>query len=344
MPGRNAQVARIYTILNLLEGTPQGLSAKEIRTRASERGHPASQRTIYRDLEALSASGFPLFPQEGGSTDSPATRWVLERTARIDKYLVLTPRELVGLYLSRAVLAPLRDTPFYEDLERMFRKIEEKLGTKANEHLHGLSSEIRFEPGPRWGLGVDPDLLDTVRAACAEGQLLSCEYSSVSGGKMSHRTLGPHYLYFSKGALYLVAEDLRDHGIKTFALPRMSGAQMLDAVYEGKKSDPTELFHDSFGIYRGERDPEDVTIQFSRIVSPFVKERTWHHSQRIVSRSGGVIELKLHVTLTPELISWILGFGTEAVVLEPRSLRDRLSETAERILELYRRERLKAAS
>lgn len=336
MPGRNAQVARIYTILNLLEGTPQGLSAKEIRARAIERGHEASQRTIYRDLEALSASGFPLFPQGEGSTDSPATRWVLEKTARIDRYLVLTPRELVGLYLSRSVLAPLRDTPFYEDLERMFGKIEEKLGTRANEHLRDLSNEIRFEPGPRWGLGVNPDLLDTVRAACTEGQLMACTYASVSSDGPTPRTLGPHYLYFSKGALYLVAEDLGDGKIKTFALPRMSDARMLDDAYQGSKSDPAELFRNSFGIYRDGGAPEDVTIHFSRTIAPFVRERSWHHSQRTVAKSGGDIELKLHVTITPELVSWILGFGPEATVLEPRHLQSRLAEAAERIIGKYR--------
>ncbi len=78
MHGRNAQVARIYRILSLLEGTPQGLSASEIRQRLAERDFEVSKRTVYRDLEALSDAGFPLFPSEQCSDES-ATRWVLSR-------------------------------------------------------------------------------------------------------------------------------------------------------------------------------------------------------------------------------------------------------------------------
>lgn len=242
----------------------------------------------------------------------------------------------MGLYLARAVLTPLRDTPFYQDLERMFLKIEEKLGTSATEHLKELSTEIRFEPGPRWGLGVSPNLLDTVRAACAEDQLLSCKYESISSDSVTDRTLGPHYLYFSKGALYLVAEDMGDHKVKTFALPRMSDAQMLDAPYEGRKSDPEEHFQNSFGIYRDGASPEDVTIRFSKVVAPFVKERTWHHSQRVIARPGGSIEVQLHVTVTPELVNWVLGFGAEAMVLAPSKLLTEVVSTARSISELYK--------
>lgn len=339
MTGRNAQVSRIYSILNLLEGTPQGLSVSEITERVNERGHGASKRTVYRDLDALAAAGFPLFPRGepggGGGADAPGTRWVLERTAKIDKYLVLSPRELVGLYLARSVLSPLRDTPFFDDLERMFKKIEEKLGTKANEHLKDLSSEIHFEPGPRWGLGISPDLLDTVRAVCSEQQMLSCKYTSVKDDHPSERTLGPHYLYFSKGALYLVAEDMKDHQVKTFALARMSDAQMLDAVYEGNKSDPEEHFQNAFGICRTNEDPEEVVLLFSKTVAPFVKERTWHHSQRIVARTGGAIEMRLQVNITLELVNWILSFGPEVIVQAPSHLQGQIISAAEAVVANY---------
>ena len=338
MPGRNAQVSRIYAILNLLEGSPHGLTVSEITSKMEERSHGASKRTIYRDLEALASAGFPLFPKGEGEADSPATRWVLERTAKIDKYLVLTPRELVGLYLTRSVLAPLRDTPFFEDLERMFKKIELKLGTKANEHLQELSNDIRFEPGPRWGLGVFPDLLDTVRAACAEEQLLTCKYASVNSDSRAERTLGPHYLYFSKGALYLVAEDMGDHKVKTFALPRMSDVEMKDTAYDGKKSDPDQHFHSAFGIYKGDSSPEEVTIQFSKTMASYVKERTWHHSQRVVSKSGGAIELKITVNVSPELVNWILSFGAHATVLRPAHLQKQIVSAATEITANYQKQ------
>lgn len=341
MPGRNAQVSRIYSILNLLEGSPHGLSVLEITSKMKERGHEASKRTIYRDLEALNAAGFPLFPTEETTDDSSATRWVLEKTARINQYLVLSPRELVGLFLARQVLSPLSHTPFYTDLEQLFKKIEEKLGSKNREHLHEIGQEIHFEPGPLWGLGVDPNVLDTVRAACAESQVLRCVYASVNGRSKKSRRIGPHYLYFAKGSLYLVGEDLDSQVVKTFSLPRMSEVEMLDEPYEGIKSDPEEHFKDSFGIFRGES-AVDISLQFAPEVAAFIRERSWHHSQRVVSRSDGTLDVHLHVALTPELKQWILGFGSQVTVQGPAALKESIQAEAKKLLKIYET-RLKAA-
>lgn len=333
MPGRNAQVARIYTILNLLEGAPQGLTVPEIESRVTERGHEASRRTIYRDLEALNAAGFPLFPS-GGDADNAATRWVLEKTTTINKSLVLSTRELVALYLAQGMLIPLKDTPFYEDLQSIFKKIDEKLGSKSREYLSELASEIRFEPAPRWGLGLDPDLLETIRAACAERQCLEVQYQSASSGRKDQRRLGPHFLYFAKGSLYLVAEDLKEAKVKVFSCPRINQARMLDLPYAADPIDPEEYFKDSFGIFRGEK-PIGISIEFSNTIAPYIKERRWHQSQRIVTKANGSIHLQLETSITPELIQWVLGFGAHARVLEPQGLREQIISSAAELLSLY---------
>ena len=333
MAGRNSQVSRIYAVLDILEGSPQGLSVAEIATRLADRGHHASKRTIYRDLEALNAAGFPLFP-EPTEENSKEARWHLENTRKIKQYLVVSSRELVALYFSKEILTPLKDTPFYTDLEQVFLKIEDKLGTRSLEFFKELSHEIRFEPGPRWGLGLDPYTLETVRACCSEKQILEVTYSSVSSGTKKTRRLGPHYLYFAKGSLYLVAEDLEDSVIKTFGIPRMVDAKMLDEPYTGTQLDPDELFKNTFGIFRAS-EPSEIKILFSARVAPYVKERRWHATQRLVSRGDGTILFSLEVGTSPELVQWILGFGAEATVIAPDGLKREIVEAAIGVLRNY---------
>jgi predicted DNA-binding transcriptional regulator YafY len=330
MPGRNAQISRVIQELLILEGAPQGLTVKDLCARLADRGYTEKPRTVYRDLEMLGELGL-AFPPEEGKTDEGAARWKLGNHTRITDSFFLSPKELLALYLARGVLAPLRETYFYEDLQSIFRKIEDRLSERTCRHLHELSSEFHFEPGPRWGLGIEPDVLETVRAACAERQWLEVTYFSANRGEKSSRKLGPHFLYSAKGSLYLVAED-RDAGIaKVFSVPRMSEARLLDEPYEGKVTDPESYFQGSFGVFV-DGHPERIRIEFSPLVSPFVRERRWHSSQTVVAKSNGVIQLSLEVSLTPELVQWILGFGSTAKELEPESLKERIVEEANRIL------------
>ena len=60
MRGRNAQLTRIFRLLQALDGAPKGFTAAELRARLEDQGHPVTQRTIYRDLLAIQDAGFPL--------------------------------------------------------------------------------------------------------------------------------------------------------------------------------------------------------------------------------------------------------------------------------------------
>ena len=337
MKGRHSQVLRIYRVLSILEGAPHGLSVADLESRLKDRGFEVGKRTIYRDLEALKAAGFPL--EEKGKSDENGTRWTLERSAKVNHYLVLNSRELMALFMARSMLAPLRETPFFQDLTSTFDKIAEKIGSKAQLFINEISEEMHFEPGPLWGLGLKPDIIDTLRAATTEKQVLSVRYNSVNSGKVSMRTLGPHYLYFAKGSLYLVAEDLADHVVKVFSVPRMDEASMLDQSYVGNIVEPEEFFGSAFGVFRGGA-PENVRIAFEPAVGSYIRERQWHPSQKIINKEHGRVEIQFEIAVTPELRQWVLGFGTNAVVIAPISLAQSLHEEAAKIVELYSQSRV----
>lgn len=336
MHGRNAQVARIYRILSILEGTPHGLTALELKERLNERGHEVSKRTVYRDLEALSDAGFPLFPSEQGA-DEAVTRWVLEKHAKVGQYLAFSSEELFALYLMRGMLSHLKSSPVHSDFERAFAKIEEKLGKAHREYLAELAADVKFEKAPGTGQALDLELLATVRAACAEGQALSVDYESVHSGTSKRRRLGPHYLYFAKGSVYLLAEELETRETKLFALPRMRNAVMEDDSYDGKGLGQQKHFESSFGVYQGKR-AVPVKVAFSKRLAAFVRERHWHPSQSIQPQADGALELKMTVALTPELVQWILGFGPEAQVLEPKDLRADVASAIAQMADKYCRD------
>ncbi len=333
MSGRNAQVARILVIIDLLDSSRLGMTVAEIRENLIGRDHEASKRTVYRDLQALLQAGFPLICEGKGEAEK---KWRLKRTAKVNQYLLLTARELFALFLARGALAPLQNTPFYQDLECIFKKLEDRLGEKQIEYLESLEQEFRFDPGPAWGLGIDPDTLETLRSACSEGHVVTGVYSSVNSKTERKRRLGPHYLYYAKGGLYLVAEDLEDKKMKVFAVPRFQSAEMTEEAYEAKIVTPESFFQGSMSVFNG-TEPEEIVIEFDESASPYVKERRWHSSQRITNLKDKRIRLTLELGSTPELVAWILSFGPSAQVVKPKSLAIEVAKKAAETTKLYKR-------
>ena len=121
----------------------------------------------------------------------------------------------------------------------------------------------------------------------------------------------------------------------------MSEAKMLDESYDTEASDPEKFFKSSFGIFTGGV-VHTIKIEFSPKIAPYVKERGWHSTQRVVNKSDGSILFSMEVGMSPEVVQWVLGFGHDATILEPQELRERVVEAASQVkaIQIQLRERL----
>ena len=79
-----------------------------------------------------------------------------------------------------------------------------------------------------------------------------------------------------------------------------------------------------------------VCIRFAPSWATYVREHSWHPSQKLERRRDGSVELRMEVGGTTELRNWVLSFGGGAEVLEPESLRDEVAAELERALARYR--------
>lgn len=328
---RNETALRVLEIGRLLELAPHGLTIKELQARLNDRGFKATNRTVYRDVEAATQF-FPIFEKE--KTESGGIRYSMESVAKITKYLALHPRELFALYFSRGVLQPLENTPFYTDIQATFQKIDVLLGQRGREYLDELASSLFFEPGPKWGLGLSPDVIETIRAACEERHVLLGVYVSTKDNAPKKRRLGPHFLYYAKGGIYLVAEDLDTKQIKTYSLPRFHSVQMAETGYETQPLNPSEFFASSFGVFSA-TEVEEVEMEFEPSVARFVSERQWHASQRVVNLDQGKARVSFSIAVTPEFVAWVLGFGPDVRVTKSDKLIKLLVEQATKVREMY---------
>ena len=136
--------------------------------------------SVVRDIEALEASGFPVERISNPEDPQAGDRFRIESSVKVARHLTLSARELFALYMTRGMLTPLRESALYADLEKVFSQIDALIPKSGREHIDELSAEVGFEPGPRWGLGVTTEILDTILAACSNSQVLEMDYQSTA--------------------------------------------------------------------------------------------------------------------------------------------------------------------
>lgn len=137
MAGRNGQVARLFTILSMLDRAPHGLTIQEIADRVRDRSHPASNRTVYRDMQALEQSGFPLM--ESAGPDNEAARWHLNTKARITDYLCVNNH---GVSDALALAISLLERHLPENQQNILRPVMELLAANARRAQYGRPRRV----------------------------------------------------------------------------------------------------------------------------------------------------------------------------------------------------------
>lgn len=327
---RNDTVSRILKVIHLLEVHPSGLSVKELRQKLDEQGYKASERTIYRDIEALEMLRLPVIREENPN-QAGQSRLRLESVASIHQKISFSYHELIALFLSRESMQIYKGSPFFRVVDQFFEKIEKGLGLGGQKELLNIQGYVGFKPSSTWQSTVQHEIMDTLYDACAEGQELQIIYKAKSGEHKDQfvpRRVGPEGLYFVDSGAYLVAKDLGKKEYRTYSVNRIVEAKKLDDEYVSSLNLKDYLKNSIGLINSGEIKPVEVFIKDP--IASYVSERRWHDSQTITRVDDGVV-MKMTVQINAELVRWILGLGSAAVVRAPVELIHELKNEAQNI-------------
>ncbi len=163
--------------------------------------------------------------------------------------------------------------------------------------------------------------LRAIHEAMGQRVSLDGEYHSFGRDAVTRRRLDPLHLWYQHGGLYLAAFCHRRREVRTFAIERFRSLRLTQSTFAPPPDFDLERYlAGSFGLFRGR--PILVRLRFSSAAARFVAERTWHPTQTLAPLLDGGLELTLRAPLCPELRRWVLGYGKEVEVLEPKRLRD----------------------
>ena len=149
------------------------------------------------------------------------------------------------------------------------------------------------------------------------------EYYTLSRDEFRRRLLDPYHLIYKSGAWYLIAFCHWRQKIKTFRVDRIQSIEETDIMFEiPEHFSLKEYLKNSWQITRG--DEIQVKVRFFPPAARYVKEMKWLPTQEIKKEVNGNIIFTANVGGIIEIKRWILGYGSQAEVLEPKSLRNEI--------------------
>jgi predicted DNA-binding transcriptional regulator YafY len=104
--------------------------------------------------------------------------------------------------------------------------------------------------------------------------------------------------------------------------------EVLDQGFEVPADfSPSEYARSAFGIFGGKA--ETVELVFDAGIAGYVRERSWHESQKLADEPDGGVRLTLEVAPSFDLKAWIKGFLPHVRIVAPASLRDDVAREIE---------------
>jgi predicted DNA-binding transcriptional regulator YafY len=318
---RNAEVIRQWKILKRIE------AGRHTSTASLAEEHGVTERTIRRDLEALQEAGFPLYDER--EDGRKVWRLVEGYKQRLTQSFSLA--ELSALYFGRNLLSFLGGAPFAQDLESAFAKIREALPPKSLPYLARIQELFAARPDPSKDYSKKAEVISGLIDATLHQRQLRIAYFSFASRRTKSYVLDPYRLVYYHGGLYLYARSQEHAAVRTFAVERIQRLEVLETAFEMPADfSVSEYARSAFGIAGGK--PEEVEVAFAQEIAGYIRERSWHESQRLEELPDGSVLVKLFVHPGFELQSWIKGFLPHARVLKPASLRERIRADIERAL------------
>jgi proteasome accessory factor B len=135
--------------------------------------------------------------------------------------------------------------------------------------------------------------------------------------------------------LYVVGYSHEAKAIRVFAVERIEGIDVMEEMFEIPRSfSLKERFERGFGLI--DDNPQEVKISISPEWAYYVKERSWHPTQKLQPQKDGSVILTMRCGGIDELTAWVLSFGPGAKALSPQALIDNVSSQLTAAAKLYR--------
>jgi len=318
------RASRLVSLLLLLQSRG-GQTAAELA-----RELEVSVRTIHRDVDALSASGVPIYADRG---PHGGIRLVDGYRTRLTG---MTADEAEALFLA-GLPGPAAELGLGTVVAAARLKVLASLPTEMRGRASRLVERFHLDAAAWYHADEAVPHLGELSEAVWECRRVQIGYDR--GDKTVDRILEPLGLVLKAGVWYLVAAA--DGQPRTYRVSRVSRVTTLNDVFERpERFDLAAFWTESSAAYERDTPRVEIVLRIARDrldrLRGVIGERPFDTIERLGDADpDGWIRLKVQLDWPNEVTTQILAVGPGCELLEPEPLRRRIAEESRRLAARY---------
>ncbi|MBY0757718.1 helix-turn-helix transcriptional regulator [Sellimonas caecigallum] len=273
-----------------------------------------SRRTINRDIETLCRAGIPIRTTQGaGGGISIMEGYRMDRT-------LLTSKDMKMIMAGLRSLDSVSGSSYYGQLM-------EKLKVGASDFVSGRDS-VLIDLSSWYKESLLPKI-SLIQDAVEERKKIVFHYFAPGGDSI--RVIEPYYLIFKWSSWYVWGWCMKREDFRLFKLNRLEDLKKMEEEFEPRQVPLPDLSNER--IF-----PANIRVKV--LFEPEMKWRLIEEfgPQCFEKQEDGRLLFQMDYTDEDTLLGWLLTFGAKAEVLEPKTVKEKLLETAEKVIAFYKKE------
>ena len=292
-----------------------------------------SERTVYRDLDALSAAGVPVYAERGPGGGVALLEGYETRLTGLKEAEVQALSQVLSSLSAPGALVALG---FGGALESALLKLSAALPSMHRHSAQGLRGRVHLDTA-RWFAPKEPvPHLQTVQEAVWSERRLKLVYCA-DDGEVRRRVLEPYGLVAKVGVRYVVGGTAG--GTRVYRVSRIREAELGDAFERPQDFDLADFWNAWCRDFETSRPTYPVLLRVSkegadalpRVLGEWAREALSNQKED----AAGWRELNVTFENVEQAVGLLLGLTPLVEVQEPEALRERLVAAAGEVLRLY---------
>ena len=297
------------------------LSMQDIVSYLAARGIRAERKSVYGDIACLQEYGMDIVLQKG-----PGGGYFLASRP----FELAELKLLAGAVQASRFLSERKSLALIEKLSSLcstFQAAQLARQLTVRDRVKSMNESIYYT-------------VDRIHEAIAENRQIRFRYFDWGVDRRKHERPGeyiasPYALVWDDENYYLIAHSER-HGLTHYRVDKMAKLAKTDKprimTEEAKNLDLTRYGKTVFGMFAGT--PQQVKLRFENVLAGVVIDR-FGKDTMLVPDGESHFTFTSEIVLSPVFYGWLAGFGEQAEILFPESVRESFAALCRKTLSHY---------